>query len=250
LTPGVTYFFAAKSVDSLGGESVFSNEVSCSIPAIALVSPLNGASAAAPANVNLAANVVSNGHTVNQVQFHSGSTLIGQAMSAPYRFAWTNVGAGLYGLSAWVVYDGGNVATSPAASMMVTNPPPPTLSSFPNLTTPVNTPTPPIPFTVSDKAVPLSNLTVSVTVAFNGQTKVGSVSVGGSGANRTLTITPVAGVEGLTAVTVTVSDGIGSSSQTFLLNVGPGSVNTITDGGGTINQLQFTGGILTGVLPQ
>ena len=44
-------------------------------PAVTLTSPANGSSYAAPASIPLAANVVSNGHTITKVQFYSGSTL-------------------------------------------------------------------------------------------------------------------------------------------------------------------------------
>lgn len=97
-------------------------------PAIALTAPNTGSSFAAPATVNLAATVNPNGHTINQVQFFNGSTLLGQSSVAPYTLSWANVGAGSYNLTASALYDSGSSVSSSSASVTVTNPvtvPPP-----------------------------------------------------------------------------------------------------------------------------
>src|ERR1019366_330702 len=85
------------------------------LPSIALTAPANGASYAAPATINWAANVTANGHTITKVQFYNGNTLLAEDTAAPYTLAWTSVSAGNYSLRAQVVYDsGGTVASSPA----------------------------------------------------------------------------------------------------------------------------------------
>jgi len=94
-------------------------------PTVALTAPLSGASYLAPASINLAAAVTANGHTITQVQFFNGVTLLGSANSAPYTFTWSAVGAGNYSLSAHALYDSGSVVNSTAAGVTVTNPPPP-----------------------------------------------------------------------------------------------------------------------------
>ena len=75
---------------------------------------MSGSSTLAPATLNLAAGVTANGHTVTAVQFYNGSTLLGQATSAPYAYAWSGVGAGSYNLSATLVYDSGSTLASTA----------------------------------------------------------------------------------------------------------------------------------------
>ena len=133
LTRGATYYFAATSVDSVGMESVYSQEISYTVPltntttppAIALAAPADGASYAAPANINLQANVTTNGHTINQVQFFNGSTLLGTDTSAPYTLAWNNVAAGTYSLTAQVTYDGSSTIASTTVTVTVTNTPTP-----------------------------------------------------------------------------------------------------------------------------
>ncbi|HWX20326.1 MAG TPA: LamG-like jellyroll fold domain-containing protein [Candidatus Binatia bacterium] len=88
-------------------------------PSINLTAPASGANFAAPANLNLAASVTTNGHAISQVQFYSGSTLLGQSAAPPYVFTWTNVPAGAYTLLAQVIYDAGATTFSPPAFVTV-----------------------------------------------------------------------------------------------------------------------------------
>ena len=55
----------------------------------------------------LSASVITNGHTVNKVQFYNGSTLLGQSTSSPpyNRMLGTTSPLGKYSLSACVLYD-------------------------------------------------------------------------------------------------------------------------------------------------
>ncbi len=132
LTAGVTYFFAVTAYDTNGLESDYSGEVSYTVPLptndtpiISLTSPADGAVFSAPVTINLAADVTANGHTISQVQFYNGSNLLGTAAAAPYRFAWNNMSAGTYSMSATVVYDsGGTVASAPAIVTVVAGGPP------------------------------------------------------------------------------------------------------------------------------
>jgi regulation of enolase protein 1 (concanavalin A-like superfamily) len=130
LVPGAEYFFAAMAVDSAGMESVFSNEVSYQVPltttppTIALTSPVNGATCTAPGTMTLAASVTANSHTITQVQFYNGTTMLGASTSAPYTMTWNNVSAGSYSLTAQAVYDSGSTVVSSAVNVTVTAPPP------------------------------------------------------------------------------------------------------------------------------
>jgi hypothetical protein len=80
---------------------------------------------AAPASISLAATVTANGHTITQVQFYNGATLIGQVTTAPYNLTWNNVSAGSYSLSASLVYDAGSTLASSPVSITVTGLPAP-----------------------------------------------------------------------------------------------------------------------------
>ncbi|HWX21824.1 MAG TPA: Ig-like domain-containing protein [Candidatus Binatia bacterium] len=88
-------------------------------PVVALTAPAGGASYSAPATINLAASVAANGHTITQVQFYNGGTLLGAATATPYSFTWTNVSTGSYSLSAKAVYDSGSTVSSASANITV-----------------------------------------------------------------------------------------------------------------------------------
>ncbi len=137
LTNGVTYFLAVAAYSSNGVESDFSSEISYTAgntptnpPSITLTSPGDGAVFTEPANIDFAAGVNSNGHTISKVLFYSGSILIGQSAQAPYSFTWNNVAAGNYALTARLLYDGAFEVSSPVANVSVSasRPPPPGLS--------------------------------------------------------------------------------------------------------------------------
>jgi hypothetical protein len=95
----------------------------------------------------------------------------------------------------------------------------PSLSDFANLTTPENTPTGPITFTVSDAQTAVSNLVVSAISSVDSLVPPANLVVGGSGTNRTLTITPAQDQTGVAAIAVTVSDGLASMTKAFVLTV-------------------------------
>ncbi len=89
-------------------------------PTVTLTSPASGASYVVPANVNLAATVTPDGHTITKVQFYSGTSLVGEDTTVPYAAVWTNAPAGTHNLIARVVYDAGSVADSSAVGITVT----------------------------------------------------------------------------------------------------------------------------------
>jgi hypothetical protein len=83
-----------------------------------------------------------------------------------------------------------------------------------------------IAFTVADAETAVANLVVTGTSSNTTLVPNANVVIGGSGANRTVTVTPAAGQVGTATITVTVSDGSLSSSDTFVLTVTSGTVNT------------------------
>ncbi len=127
LKPGLTYFLAATTYDSVGVESAYSAEISLVIPlsgtnpppVVTLTAPVNGANYAAPATLNLAAAVTANNHTITKVQFYNGSTLLGEVATAPYEFAWNGVAVGSYTLTARTVFDSTNTVDSAPVSVSV-----------------------------------------------------------------------------------------------------------------------------------
>jgi hypothetical protein len=96
------------------------------LPVVTLTSPANGATFVPPATINLAASVTANGHTITNVQFFNGPTLLDTDTAAPYSYSWSNVGPGAASLRAVVVYDSGSV-TSGVANVTIWNPAPPVI---------------------------------------------------------------------------------------------------------------------------
>ncbi len=127
-----------------------------------------------------------------------------------------------------VFYTGGNAA--------------PTISNISNQTTSQDTATGAIAFTVGDIETAAESLTVTGSSSNTTLVPNANIVFGGSGADRTVTITPTAGKTGTATITVTVSDGALTASDTFVLTVN--SFPTITSiASQTINESAGTGEI-------
>lgn len=78
-------------------------------------------------------------------------------------------------------------------------------------------------------AVPaLELLTVTVSSSNPTLVPIANVVVGGTGVNRTVTVTPVASQVGTATITLTVGDGVSTASDTFVVTVGAAPVITST----------------------
>lgn len=98
---------------------------------------------------------------------------------------------------------------------------PPTISGITNRVIAVSSSTPAIPFTINDADTAVANLSLSGSSDNTAVVPIGSIVFGGSGNNRTVTVTPVFGQTGVANITITVSDGTNTSSTTFQLTVSP-----------------------------
>lgn len=90
---------------------------------------------------------------------------------------------------------------------------PPTVSTPANTNTPLNTAVA-VPFTIGDLSAPVSTLTVAGAVDAVSVNVLASVAFGGSGANRTVTVTPVTGADGVGIVDLSVTDMNGTTVTT------------------------------------
>jgi len=95
-------------------------------PTVTLTAPTGGTVYTAPANVTLTATASDTDGSISKVEFYNGYTLIGTANSSPYSYAWSNVAAGSYTLTA-MAYDNHNI-TAVSASANITVDAPPTVS--------------------------------------------------------------------------------------------------------------------------
>ena len=100
-----------------------------------------------------------------------------------------------------------------------TNNTPPTISNLANQTIPENSATGPIAFTVGDAQTPASALTVRAVSLNTNLLPAANILLGGSGASRTVTVTPAANQIGSAAVLLLVSDGTNQTPETFTIKV-------------------------------
>jgi len=91
-------------------------------PTVSITDPTNNATFAAPTNLTINASASDSDGTVTQVQFFSGSTLLGSAMNSPYSVTWSNVAVGTYALTAVATDNDGLSATSSVVNITVTLP--------------------------------------------------------------------------------------------------------------------------------
>jgi hypothetical protein len=106
----------------------------------------------------------------------------------------------------------------------------PTISPIPDQLTAYFTPTGPITFTVGDVEKAAGLLTLSVASSNPSLVPTSNIVFGGSGAQRTVTITPTVNEYGTTTITLTVSDGSLTTSDNFVLTVNSPSDDTDGDG--------------------
>lgn len=99
---------------------------------------------------------------------------------------------------------------------------PPTISDIFNRLVQMNGATGAIPFTIGDGQTAVGSLTVAASSSNPTLIPSGGLVLGGSGASRTISVTPAAGQYGQATVSVTVTDGGGLTVQdTFLVIVEP-----------------------------
>ncbi|MBK8039613.1 MAG: choice-of-anchor D domain-containing protein [Verrucomicrobiaceae bacterium] len=97
----------------------------------------------------------------------------------------------------------------------------PTISTIADQTTDEDTPITAVPFTVGDQDAGQDLDALVIEVASNNETliPVANIVISGSGASRTLALTPAANLNGTAMITVTVGDGTASTSRSFTVTV-------------------------------
>jgi Putative Ig domain len=103
----------------------------------------------------------------------------------------------------------------------------PTITSLTDRSVDLGTAIPTQTFTIGDAQTPLANLTVSVASNAAALVPNSGLHLGGSGATRTLNMTPASGQTGRATITVTVSDAGGlTATSSFVLTINAASVST------------------------
>jgi len=134
----------------------------------------------------------------------------------------------------------GSMATSTTFVLTVTAPIPPPIVAPVNLPPTVTTPTSrtvesrsstgPIPFTVGDSQTAAASLVVTGSSSNPALVPNSAIVLGGSGANRTVTVTPNASATGSALISLTVFDGALSTTTAFTLTVKPFTAPPVISG--------------------
>ncbi|PCK01285.1 MAG: hypothetical protein COA42_23310, partial [Alteromonadaceae bacterium] len=118
----------------------------------------------------------------------------------------------------------------------------PTISSIAAQNISINTSTSNIAFTVNDAETAASSLTVTATSSNTSVVPNSGISLGGSGSNRTIRVTPASEATGWASINVSVNDGTQTSIRSFTVTVtAPANYHTVA---GNIDSL--TNGRLNG----
>ena len=96
---------------------------------------------------------------------------------------------------------------------------PPSITGLGNQTTPVGGGVGPLAFTVGDLETAASGLTVTGSSSNLTLVPTANIVLGGSGAARTVTVTPAASQTGVSTISLTVSDGLLTAATSFELTV-------------------------------
>lgn len=81
-------------------------------PDVLITAPSAGSSYAAPATIPIAATATDADGTVAKVEFYSGSTKLGEDVSAPYTYSWTGVPSGSYTIIVKAIDDSGGTTSA------------------------------------------------------------------------------------------------------------------------------------------
>ncbi len=90
-------------------------------PVISLTSPVNGATFTAPGSLALTATATDADGSIARVDFYQGTTLIATDTTLPYAYAWSNVAAGSYSITAVARDNAGASATTAATTVTVSS---------------------------------------------------------------------------------------------------------------------------------
>ena len=101
-----------------GGRLVATEEPNLA-PTVSITSPANNAVFTAPASITINASASDSDGTISKVEFYQGTTLLNTDTAAPFSFAWNNVAAGTYSLTAKATDNSNAVATSSPINVTV-----------------------------------------------------------------------------------------------------------------------------------
>jgi gliding motility-associated-like protein len=99
------------------------------LPAVSITAPLNNAQFMSGSAITITATASDANGSVTKVEFFNGATKIGEDLTSPYSFIWTNVASGNHALSARATDNLGAIASSSTINISVTDPGAPTVEA-------------------------------------------------------------------------------------------------------------------------
>ncbi|MFW0740041.1 Ig-like domain-containing protein, partial [Flavobacterium sp. T12S277] len=120
-----TYTLTAKAYDNNGGVTTSSAvlvEVNQS-PTVSITTPADNAIYVAPATLAISATANDTDGNISKVEFYNGTTLLGTVTASPYTYAWGNVTAGTYILTAKAYDNDNGISTSSSITVIVNDAP-------------------------------------------------------------------------------------------------------------------------------
>lgn len=205
-------------------------------PTATITSPANNASFTAPASITIQATASDSDGTIAKVEFYQGTTKLGEDTASPFSYAWTNVAAGSYSLTAKATDNAGGTGTSSIISVVVN----PSGNVLPNvsLTAPANnaTFTAPASITITATATD-SDGTIAKVEFFQGSTKLGEDAT----SPYSYAWTGVAA--GTYAITAKATDNANGTKTSTASNI---TVNGGGDNCATVAQYTENGGYVAG----
>ncbi|MCF4102194.1 DUF4082 domain-containing protein [Gillisia sp. M10.2A] len=104
-------------------DAVFNTSTALNIePSITLSSPINNTDLTTPTDIIFEASASDADGSITKVEFFQGSTKLGEDLSSPYSFNWSNVATGNYILTAVATDNEGATTTSVAVNVSVVDP--------------------------------------------------------------------------------------------------------------------------------
>jgi gliding motility-associated-like protein len=115
----------AKATDNLGGVatsaavSITVNATTNTAPTVAITSPSDNAQFQTGATITISATATDANGSVAKVEFFYGTTKLGEDLTVPYSFTWTNAPIGTHAITAKATDNQNSVATSAAMDITV-----------------------------------------------------------------------------------------------------------------------------------
>ena len=149
----------------------------------------------------------------SRIDFYAGEQLIASTTNETHTAVWTNANSGVYSITAVLVAPDGTVVSSLPVSITVNSPP--GLSPLADIFVITGAPPAQVAFAVQDLETAARDLLVTAHSSDTNLLPSTNLFVSGEETIRVLQLTPVPGRTGECLVTVTVDDGLATSSGVF-----------------------------------